>query len=208
MNEQIEKVKKKYGLKLYLVIAAVIVIALLVVWVATGLSSRFSTDGKITKLGFENIGELATQSAVSTSVRVISKERNVLGIPIPFTESKAIYSYDTSIKAGINFSDVKWNLDETNKESKKIYVEIPEIKVLSVEIIPNSFKVYHEENNIFSPISIKEHNDSLEELELSAKENAIENGLFDAALENAKQLLKVFFAQGYDPNSYTIIFSK
>jgi len=168
-------------------------------------SEHFSTSGRTTKLGFEDIGELATQSVVCTCVRNEQEDRNILGISIPFTESVKIYSYDTVIKAGINFSDVKV---VRNDVEKKIYVEIPEVTILSTELKLDSFQKYYEKDNIFTPISMDEHNDALKELEESATNTAIENGLMDKALENAKLLLKSFIGQVYDLTEYSIVFAE
>ena len=78
-----------------------------------GMKALLSSESKTTKIGFENIGELATQSVTTTSVRVETKDRKLFNISIPLTESKYIYTYNTNIKAGINFSDVTWSLGDT-----------------------------------------------------------------------------------------------
>ena len=207
MNVQKEFLKKGHKSKLF-IIATALIFGIALVLMGIGLSKHFMTDGKTTKLGFEDIGELATQSVTCTSVRVDTKDRSVLGIPIPFTKSEAIYSYDTIIKAGINFSDVKWNLGDTDETKKEIYVDIPEIRILSIDIDQNSFKLYHEDESVFAPISLEEHNESMKELEAMAQEDAIKNGLYDKAFENAKVLLTAFISQVYDQDEYKIIFTK
>lgn len=68
--------------------------------------SNYVSDEKITEIGFENIGELATQSVTTTTVRVETKDLKLFNVSIPLTQSKYIYTYNTTIKAGINFSDV------------------------------------------------------------------------------------------------------
>lgn len=214
MNEQTEISNKGYKKKktfrrlstTKLIVAIIIVLVLM--GTGIGLSKHFSTDGKTTKLGFENIGELATQSVTCTSVRVDNKDRSLFGVSIPFTKSKVIYSYDTVIKAGIDFGDVKWRIGNTNDTSKNIYVEIPQIKIISIDVDHNSFKLYHEDQSIFAPISLEEHNESMKELESTSEKDAIDNGLFDNALDNAKVLLTAFIGQVYNPNEYTIIFSQ
>lgn len=212
MDAQTEEKKKKKWLRKILrklvtpagIVVILIVVALSVVTV--GLKTNFWTDGKTTKLGFEDIGELATQSARCTSVRVEGKDRELLGVTIPFTTSKCIYSYDTVIKAGIDFNEVKVSPKADNP--KVIYVEIPEIKILSTAVDYDSFKLYHEEESIFAPITMEEHNDAMKELESTAQKDAIDNGLFDNAYENAKVLLTAFLNQAYNPDKYTIEFSE
>lgn len=120
---------------------------------------------------------------------------------IPFTESKYIYSYDISIKAGFDFGEIEWSVDSSNKT---IVVKLPEAKILSSEIDQSSFKVYHEEESIFRQISLEENNEALLELKKTAEDNAIENGLLDNARNNAEVILSGFFANVYDLEEYEI----
>ena len=171
-------------------------------------STSYQTDGKVTQIGFENIGELATQSVTTTSVRVETKDRKLFNISIPLTESKYIYTYNTNIKSGINFSDVTWSLGDTEDTKHNIYVTVPEVKTLSADLDLDSFKVLHESTSIFTPITLTEHNDALKQLTDEALNDAIANGLYDKALENAKTLLSSFIYQVYPSDQYDIIFSE
>lgn len=189
-----------------IIIIATLVIAL--IYTKKTASTSYQTDGKITQIGFENIGELATQSVTTTSVRVETKDRKLFNISIPLTESKYIYTYNTNIKAGINFSDVTWNLGDTEDTKHTIYVTVPEVKTLSADLDLDSFKVLHESTSIFTPITLTEHNDALKQLTDDALNDAIGNGLYDKALENAKTLLSSFIYQVYPSDQYTIVFSE
>lgn len=180
-----------------IVLAVVLVIAL----GAIGLRSVITSESKTTKIGFENIGELATQSAYCTEVNVTDDWRKLFGIKIPFTQSKYIYSYDFVIKAGYDFKDIKWS-----EKGDKIEVTLPEVKVLSNEIDLDSFKVYHEEESIFSPITLDESNEALENLKKTAQDDAIANGLFENARSNAETILTGFFGNVYDLDKYEIVF--
>ena len=166
-----------------------------------GIGKYTTYMNKTTKLGFENIGELATQSAYCTEVNVTDDWRKLFGIKIPFTQSKYIYSYDFVIKAGYDFKDIKWS-----EKGDKIEVTLPEVKVLSNEIDLDSFKVYHEEESIFSPITLDESNEALENLKKTAQDDAIANGLFENARSNAETILTGFFGNVYDLDKYEIVF--
>ena len=85
--------------------AALAALLLLLVIVGLGIRSVVLSESKSTKLGFENIGELATQTAYCTSVNVTEGSRELFGVTIPFTQSKYIYSYDIVIKAGFDFTE-------------------------------------------------------------------------------------------------------
>ena len=202
------KLQKVLDIKFIIAVIIIILLCAVLVYTRKEAKSNYVSDEKITEIGFENIGELATQSVTTTTVRVETKDLKLFNVSIPLTQSKYIYTYNTTIKAGINFSDVKWQLGDTDDTSHNIYVDIPEVKTLSADIDLDSFKVLHEENNIFSPITLTEHNDSLIQLRENALSDAIISGLYDRALDNAKTILTSFISQVYPSNEYNIIFSE
>lgn len=202
------KLQNVLDIKFIIAVIIIILLCAVLVYTRKEAKSNYVSDEKITEIGFENIGELATQSVTTTTVRVETKDLKLFNVSIPLTQSKYIYTYNTTIKAGINFSDVKWQLGDTDDTSHNIYVDIPEVKTLSADIDLNSFKVLHEENNIFSPITLTEHNDSLIQLRENALSDAINSGLYDRALDNAKTILTSFISQVYPSNEYSIIFSE
>ena len=202
------KLQKVLDIKFIIAVIIIILLCAVLVYTRKEAKSNYVSDEKITEIGFENIGELATQSVTTTTVRVETKDLKLFNVSIPLTQSKYIYTYNTTIKAGINFSDVKWQLGDTDDTSHNIYVDIPEVKTLSADIDLDSFKVLHEENNIFSPITLTEHNDSLIQLRENALSDAINSGFYDRALDNAKTILTSFISQVYPSNEYNIIFSE
>ena len=202
------KLQKVLDIKFIIAVIIIILLCAVLVYTRKEAKSNYVSDEKITEIGFENIGELATQSVTTTTVRVETKDLKLFNVSIPLTQSKYLYTYNTTIKAGINFSDVKWQLGDTDDTSHNIYVDIPEVKTLSADIDLDSFKVLHEENNIFSPITLTEHNDSLIQLRENALSDAINSGLYDRALDNAKTILTSFISQVYPSNEYSIIFSE
>lgn len=202
------KLQKVLDIKFIIAVIIIILLCAVLVYTRKEAKSNYVSDEKITEIGFENIGELATKSVTTTTVRVETKDLKLFNVSIPLTQSKYIYTYNTTIKAGINFSDVKWQLGDTDDTSHNIYVDIPEVKTLSADIDLDSFKVLHEENNIFSPITLTEHNDSLIQLRENALSDAINSGLYDRALDNAKTILTSFISQVYPSNEYNIIFSE
>lgn len=202
------KLQKVLDIKFIIAVIIIILLCAVLIYTRKEAKSNYVSDEKITEIGFENIGELATQSVTTTTVRVETKDLKLFNVSIPLTQSKYIYTYNTTIKAGINFSDVKWQLGDTDDTSHNIYVDIPEVKTLSADIDLDSFKVLHEENNIFSPITLTEHNDSLIQLRENALSDAINSGLYDRALDNAKTILTSFISQVYPSNEYNIIFSE
>lgn len=110
MEERKETMRNKWrwlGKYLTKKVAIVIVVVLVIGVAAVGIKNRFFTESKTTKLGFENIGEMATQAAYCTEVNVLDDSQKLFGKKIPFTQTKYIYSYDVVIKAGVDFEKIK-----------------------------------------------------------------------------------------------------
>ena len=189
-------VSRNFGTILKLAILIAIVAA-----IGVGVRVINVSESKTTKMGFEDIGEMATQSAYCTEVNVTEDAKELYGMRIPFTQSKYIYSYDIVIKAGYDFNEIEWK-----EKNKTIEVKLPEAKVLSNELDMDSFKVYHEEESIFSKITLEENNDAVKKMKLNAQENAIANGLLENARSNAETMLTGFFADEYDLDEYKIVF--
>lgn len=196
--------KKKSGFwKKYMTKKLIIVVAVIVVLcgVILGVGNKLVSDNKTTRLGFEDIGELATQTAYCTQVNVTDAARELFGVNIPFTQSKYIYSYDIVIKAGFNFEDIEWS-----KKDYTIEVKLPEAKILSSDINLESFKVYLEDESKFRNITLKENNEAMKKMKKQAEEDAVKNGLLVNARENAETVLRGFFVKEYDEEKYTIKF--
>lgn len=178
-----------------------ILVALAVV-LTLGLSSIFNHEEKPTKLGFEDIGELATQAAYTTIVEDTDVSRELFGVSIPFTQSQLIYSYDVIVKAGLDFDQVKWTVNES-----EIRVSMPEIRILGSELQFDSFKTYYEKESIFRPVKMEENNQAIQKMVKKAENTAVENGLLDNARENAELIIKGFIYQNFDSEEYQVTFA-
>lgn len=183
------------------------ILCLVVIALTTGIVlaivNPFSTESKSTRLGLENIGELATQAAYCTQIGKIDGSRKLFNtFDIPFTQSTYIYSYDVVIKAGFDFSDITYHQDQ---EAKTIRVTLPAVRTLSKEVNTESFQVYLENESIFRPITLTENNQELSKMIQQAETDAIANGLYDNALSNAKVIISSFLTATYS-DQYKIIF--
>ena len=84
-----EKEGKSKFLKYWLsktAVKIILVIAVLAV-ICAGVGSYFMTRSKTAKIGFEDIGELATQSARTTEISTLEGSRELFGVEISFTQS-------------------------------------------------------------------------------------------------------------------------
>lgn len=188
-----------HNLKNIVLIALVVVLAITVV--GLGFKVSHTTESKTTKLGFEDIGEFATQSAYCTEVSSTANARKLFGHNLPFTQSKIVFSYDVVIKAGYDFSAITWDVHDTT-----ITVKLPEVKVLSCEVKEDSFKKYVEDESIFTPFTLDDNNNAMKALKETAQTDAIANGLYENARSNAETMLTTFFSSAYNMDQYTIEF--
>lgn len=194
--------KKIKGILLGIIIGALLAIGG-GYYLYTQANANKEENSKLVKLGFEDIGELATQEMIGTVVHTEQASQTLFGVEIPFTQSHYIYSYDFDVKAGYDFSAITYEVDE---ENKAISVTLPEEKLLSIEVLTDSFKVYYEKESIFKRITLEDNNDALKDMQDTAKEDAISNGIYDKARDNAETLLKAFFSNQYNLEEYTIEF--
>ena len=199
------KMTKKIIKNLILVLIVAVIGAGAFIFGGKMKEDQIQHESKVTKFGFEDIGELATQEMIGTVVHTEKTAQSLFGIEIPFTQSQYIYSYDFDIKAGYDFSYIKYEIKD-DEENKEILIYLPEAKILSTEILTDSFEVYYEKESIFKRITLSDNNIALKDMKKLAEDNAVSNGIYEKAKSNAEIILKAFFAQYYDLNVYTITF--
>ena len=183
-------------------VIAMIVVCTAIMFVILGVGNKFYMASKTTKLKFENIGELATQCAYCTEINVIEEARELFKIEIPFTQSKYIYAMDFEIKAGFDFEQIKWSVNEN-----QIIVTMPEVKILSNEPQTDKVQIYHEDESKYKQIKLSDLLLSIDSMKKDAEKNAIANGLYDNAKANAETIISGFLAQEYDLDKYEISFT-
>lgn len=117
------------------------------------------------------------------------------------TQSGYIASYDGSVTAGIDFSEIRV---AKNDEMNIITVSLPAAVIRTVDIDPESFELFSEKAGMFNPISVADFNDSLVELENNARTKALEKGLLIRADANARLMVNNFVRSLVEPGRYTL----
>ena len=183
----------------FILILLLIIIGLIVFIAVTSRSST-GYESKTIDFGLQDIGELSTQAGYYTNVNMITKDnRTIGGVSVPFTSSKAIMTYSGTIRAGLDFEKIDISIDP---ENQTVTFSMPPTRILSNEVDLNSFELFDEYNSIFNQISIDNYNLSLAEMKTRAEQQAIANGILDAARSNAEILVRSVFnntvgAEGY-----------
>lgn len=186
-----------------LVSLTLLILLTIIILLLCSISNVTLYKSRPVQFGMEDIGELATQVGYYTNVQVISSSREVFGVDIPFTQNQYIFSYDGTIKAGIDFSKVDISL---NHNAKSIEVILPEVKILSNEIDEESLEIYDEQKNIFNPLHLDDIKLSFITLKEESEKSSIENGLLENARDNAELLIRGFLQSTYDLSEYSITF--
>ena len=194
---------RRHGFRPGSVISFILIVVL--IFAALGFLTFQSTKNvsKTTSFGLKDIGELATQAGYFTTVQTISKSRDIAGWEVPLTQSNYVYSYDGTIKAGIDFGDIETEVDE---ENHIITIRFPEFRILSTEIDESSFKIYNDGTNLFTTLRVEDVNKSNAELKNEAQKTALNNGILESARANAEVLVRGFLASMYDLTVYSIKF--
>ena len=196
-------IKKVFKSKIQRTVFIAFLILILCLLILFGISNVYNQNPETKQLGFQNIGELATQIAYCTEVNLTDSSVQLWGWDVPFTQSKYIYSYDVAIKAGYDFSKIEWTV---NRSTGKISVFLPEAIIISAEINPESFEVYHEKESAFNQINLEDNNEALIKLREDALNTAIDNGLLENARANAEVLITAFLRSDYPQDKYVIEF--
>ena len=170
-----------------------------IVTVEKEISSAILTDG------VRELGLLVTDEYYFTEVVSYSSIKKLWKIDLGITESSYLASYDGVVRAGVDLSAASIEKDEANK---RITVTLPAAEITDVDIDPESFQLYSEKAGVGNPISAEDFNNSLIELESTAREKALERGLLTRADENARALVRNVIAALCDLNEYTLVFER
>lgn len=190
-----------------IVLATIVVAAILFGYSLNNKDNNLELKAETVKLQLNDTGELDTQVAYAKEVGEPKKDDlDVLGIRIPFTGAKKLFSVPFTIKAGMDFSEVNLEVDDS---SRIIKIKLPEVEVHSCEGDYKDAYVWDESNSVFQSISLPDTFEELSKMKETAIQDAINNGLLDNAEENAKVLIEGFVSQGFNlKDDYKIQWTK
>lgn len=177
---------------------------LVAIKVAEALSiSAITEKVEITNIHIEEkleaIGELSTYSFEYTNEKRIKDTRELFGTPIPGTTKEIEIIYSGVIKVGYEISEIACDVDNSNN---KIYITIPEIKVLDSYIKLDDLQC-KERNNILNPIGTDEITGYFQEIEREELLIAENQGIYDKAETQLKTIIEELLA-GFE--DYEVVF--
>ena len=152
--------------------------------------------------GLQEMGLLVTEEYYFTEVVSFTSIKKWFSVELGITESSYLASYDGVVTAGIDFSQIEVTRDE---DDGAVTVVLPKAEILSVDIDPESFELHSERTGVGNPLSVQDFNDSLVELERTARAKALERGLLEKADENARAVVRNFISGMLGPGQYSIV---
>lgn len=139
----------------------------------------------------EEIGQLAVYMGEYTVEKSVDHTRFFLDdIPIPGTTNTIRLTCSGVVKVGYALSSIAPTVDN---HSRKIYIALPAAAVLDNYVIWDSIQCT-ESNNLLNPIDFAQYQTLIEEIEQEGLAKAEEEGIYDAAQENAKRVIRNFLA--------------
>lgn len=120
---------------------------------------------------------------------------------LPFVREQLIFVVDAAVKIGFNFDEVRVKVDHLNK---KIVLQVPELKMLSNEILYDSARVLDERTGIFARRHMEGVMSAMDQLRKEAEANAHNWGAFDRARASTKDRLTVLVGKFFDLRQYEL----
>ena len=165
--------------------------------------AELQVDVAVLLADVKQISELATASETYTVVDKVEKKNDKVFfdlIDVPFTSNFYILAYKGTIKAGVNMDQVQIAAD-----GKTVRVSVPTATILSDEIDTNSFKVLHEQADVFSPIHVDDVTQYLDTSKQEVEAAALSGTVLQEAQENAEISIRAILEAAL-PDGYAIEF--
>ena len=158
---------------------------------------------EILRDGVREVGVLVTDEYYFTEVVSFSSIKKLWKLDLGITETSYLASYDGVVRAGVDLSGAEVVKDDA---LMRITVTLPAASIQSVDIDPESFQLYSERSGLGNPLSAEDFNNSLVELEATARQKAVERGLLERADGNARVLIRNLIGALVDLNAYSLEF--
>ena len=154
------------------------------------------------KTQLNSLNELTTQEYVYTNAdKRESTAKWLFGWERPFSGKSILITYDGTIKAGINLSQVEIAVDE---ESHTITVTLPKSTITDNIIPQESISIVEVKNGLFNDVTFDNYNEFISEQKIIMEQKAKDQGLLEKADEEAKSLVKSFLSVLPGMDAYTL----
>lgn len=144
-----------------------------------------------------SIGDFATACYTYSGTGDWGSSRYVLGVKIPLTDNRRIFSYTGSITAGYRVDDIRLSADDAEGV---IYVSLPQAEVLSNHIDVGSITFLYTHNNIFNSLRDSDMQAMLVGIEADELQQAVSAGLYKQTELSAQSAITAALScfEGYE----------
>ena len=176
---------KKRSNSTYFFLATTIILAMLLIFnkMNEAKDRKYDTSTVLSKI--VHIQELATVKYNYSGVIGYKDNFKILNISVPLTDKYFLLKYNGYLKAGVDFSKIKVNINGEN-----VHVSMPRAQIFDIVIDENSVKVYDESENAFNPIKISDYNKALADEKETMRQDAIKQGVLKDANNQAELAIK------------------
>lgn len=167
-----------------------VVLALILVFGNSFKTKESQYDSSVIMGKITHIQELATVKYNYTGVIGYKDAMKFFKLNVPLTEKYFLLKYNAYLKAGVDFSRIKVDVNED-----KVHISMPRAQILDIVIDENSVTVYNESENAFNPIKISDYNQALTNEKESIRRDAVNQGLLKDANTQAELIIKSFLQE-------------
>lgn len=148
--------------------------------------------------------ELTTSKYYYTDSSIFDNHKELMGVTLPFTTDKVVFTYSGVISAGIDMDKVVYTIDEDNK---MIIIKLPNPRIMSHETDEDGFKYYDVSNSVFTETSLSDYTNLISSLKKEKESEIMLNEeFFTSVKENAKTIIREMLESSGVTDSYTVIF--
>ena len=133
------------------------------------------------------MSELAVVTYTYTELGQYERSKEFYGVKMPFTTNRFLLTYDGVIKAGIDMTEVKVDVDQG---VKTVTVTLPQAEILSHEIDEDSVKIYDEKTSIFNAFTIEDYTSFYADQKKTVEKKARDKGLLTEAQTQAENAVR------------------
>lgn len=148
---------------------------------------------------------LITNQYHYTAADIYDDYKKFFGHNLPFTNSKAVFTFKGTMSIGLDLQAVEYVVDN---EKKSIHISLSEIGILSHDIDLSSFRFPFEAESIFNPKEMSDYVGALDKLKSTQADLVLNDEEYMAyALHNTQEVIRVFLANSELTKDYTVTFA-
>lgn len=149
-----------------------------------------------------SISELVTQEYVYTNAaKKESSESWLWGVERPFSGKSILITYDGVIRAGVDLSQAKIDVDE---QKHTVTVTLPPSKITDNNIPQETINVVEIKNGLFNNVTMEYYNDFVAEQKPKMAQKAIDQGILSKAGREAKVFVQSVLSVLPGMENYTL----